>query len=64
MTPGKIYYEQVLLRVMNYPTALIHIDTFYTDNGNDIYERLVMGHRVEVKAVLSIVRGGEAAKPG
>ena len=52
---GKPYFDQILCMVGGYPSALVHIDTFYTVNGNDIYNRLVVGETVKVTAEFEIV---------
>ena len=56
ITPGKVYYEQVLVRSADYPTALMHIDTFYTKEGNPVYDALNTGQRITVTAELEIVK--------
>ncbi len=54
ITPGQVYYEQVLVRLNDYPAALLHIDTFYTSDGNEIYDRLNVGERVTVNAEFTL----------
>ena len=56
VTPGRVSYEQVLVRVADYPTAVCHIDTFYTPLGNPVYDALNAGQRITVTAELEIVK--------
>lgn len=37
------YYEQIKIDVQDYPTALVHIDTFWSEDGREIYDSLRQG---------------------
>ena len=32
-----------------YPTAIVHIDTFFSNKQKDLYERLIAGEEVEME---------------
>ena len=56
ITPGKVYYEQVIVRVADFPVAMTHLENFYTKDGNEIYDALNAGKRITVTAELEIVK--------
>jgi hypothetical protein len=54
---GKKYVEQVIVYVDGYPTALMHIDTYYADRS--AYDQLRAGKEVVGKIILSDAETGE-----
>jgi hypothetical protein len=55
--PGRTYYEQIIMRIDNYPCAMFHIDTLFVkghSEDNEIYRRLDKGEAVECLATFKI----------
>lgn len=52
----KQYYEQVVIKMDGYPSALVHLDTFYkthNESSNYFYESLRQGKIIKCKGSFS-----------